>query len=277
MERALRGRAVDSHGQRRDELNLIWTADKPEFGLDLLDRSGLLAQVLPDVAAMHGVEQPPQYHPEGDVYQHVRLMLSKIESPNLELALSVLMHDVGKKATATIDETGRIRHSGHESVGADMTEDIMTGLRYDNKTIATVREAVQHHMQFKDVPNMKPSTLKRMMARPHFPLEMELHRIDCASSHGDLKHYEFLKHQLETMSPDEIDPPTLINGRDLLAMGIPPGRSLGMMLETIRVAQLEGTVETRAQALEVARKMAGAPTGHTTLLPNLSDLKPPVE
>ena len=117
------------------------------------------------------------------------------------------MHDVGKKATATVDETGRIRHSGHESVGAEMSDRILTGLRYDNKTIATVHEAVQHHMQFKDVPHMRPSTLKRMMTRSHFPLELELHRIDCSSSHGDLKYYEFLKHQLETMSPDEIDPP----------------------------------------------------------------------
>ena len=259
----------------RDELNLIWTTYKPEVGLDLLDRSGLLAEVLPDVAAMHGVEQPPQYHPEGDVYNHVRLMLSKIETPNLELALSILMHDVGKKATATIDETGRIRHSGHESVGAEMSDRILTGLRYDNKTIATVHEAVQYHMQFKDVPHMKVAKLKRMMTRAHFPLELELHRIDCSSSHGDLKYYEFLKHQLETMSPDEIEPPRLINGKDLLAMGIPPGRSLGMMLEKIYEAQLENTIQTRAQALEVARQMASAPAGQTTILPNLSDLAPP--
>jgi poly(A) polymerase len=259
----------------RDELNLIWTTDKPEFGLDLLDESGLLAHVLPDVAAMHGVEQPPQYHPEGDVFQHVRLMLSKIESPNLELALSILMHDVGKKATATVDETGRIRHSGHESVGAEMSDRILTGLRYDNKTIDTVHEAVKYHMQFKDVPDMRPSRLKRMMMRSHFPLELELHRIDCSSSHGDLKYYEFLKHQLETMSAEEIDPPALINGRDLMAMGIPPGPSLGMMIKTIRDAQLDGSILTRAQALEVARRMASSPTGQTTLLPNLSDLKPP--
>jgi len=259
----------------RDELNLIWTAPKPELGLDLLDESGLLAYVLPDVAAMHGVEQPPQFHPEGDVYQHVRLMLSKIEQPNLELALSILMHDVAKKATASIDETGRIRHSGHESVGAEMSDKILAGLRYDNKTIATVHEAVQHHMQFKDVPHMRASTLKRMMARPHFPLELELHRIDCSSSHGDLKYYEFLKHQLETMTPEDIDPPPLINGRDLLAMGIPPGRSLGAMLNTIREAQLDGSIQTRAQAIEVARRMASSPTGQTTMLPNLSDLKPP--
>jgi poly(A) polymerase len=261
----------------RDELNLIFTTSKPELGLDLLDRSGLLTHVLPDIAALHGVEQPPQYHPEGDVFEHVRLMLTKIPEPNLPLALSILLHDVGKKATATIDESGRIRHSGHETVGADMAERIMTGLRYDNKTIATVREAVQHHMQFKDVPHMRPSTLKRMMARPHFPLELELHRIDCASSHGDLKHYEFLKHQVETMAPEEIEPPRLINGRDLLAMGIPPGKSLGVILEKIYEAQLEGTVQTRAQAIEVARQMASAPSGQTTMLPNLAKVRPPKE
>ena len=261
----------------RDELNLIFTTPKPELGLDLLDQSGLLAYVLPDVDAMHGVEQPPQFHPEGDVFQHVRLMLTKIKLPDLHLAWSILMHDVGKKATATVDDNGRIRHSGHESVGAEMSEHIMTAMRFDNKTIATVREAVQHHMQFKDVPHMRDSTLKRMMARPHFQLELELHRIDCDSSHGDLKHWEYLKHQLETMTPEEIAPPRLINGRDLLAMGIPPGKSLGSILEKIYEAQLEGTIQTRAQAIEVARKMAGAPSGQTTILPNLLKIRPPKE
>jgi poly(A) polymerase len=244
----------------RDELNLIFTTHKPELGLDLLDRSGLLAEVLPDVAAMHGVEQPPQFHPEGDVYEHVRLMLTKIKEPNLELALGVLMHDVAKRVTASVDENGRIRHSGHESVGAEMSDRILSELRYDNKTIQTVHELVEHHMQFKDVPHMRPATLKRMMARPHFPLELELHRIDCSSSHGDLKYYEFLKHQLETMKPDEIDPPSLVTGHDLRAMGIPPGRAMGLMLEAIRVAQLEGTVETRDSALALAKKMASEPT-----------------
>jgi tRNA nucleotidyltransferase/poly(A) polymerase len=240
----------------REELNKIFTASKPEIGLDLLDQSGLLREVLPDIAALHGVEQPPQFHPEGDVYAHVRLMLSKIEQPDLELALGVLFHDVGKKPTAKVDESGRIRFNEHESVGTEMAERIMTGLRYDNKTIQTVRELVQHHMQFKDVPHMRPSTLKRMMARPTFPLELELHRIDCASSHGDLKHYDFLKQQLETMSAEEIDPPKLITGNDLLAMGLPPGKEVGRILERVRVAQLEGTVQTRAEALGQARNMA---------------------
>jgi poly(A) polymerase len=183
-------------------------------------------------------------------------MLTKIEQPNLELALGILFHDVGKKPTAKVDENGRIRFNEHESVGAEMAEEIMTGLRYDNKTIQTVREMVQNHMQFKDVPRMRPSTLKRMMSRPHFPLELELHRIDCASSHGDLSHFDFLKRQLETMSAEEIDPPALISGRELLAMGLLPGREVGRILEAIRVAQLEGTVQTQAEALAMARKLA---------------------
>ncbi len=258
----------------RDELNKIFTADKPEIGLDLLDQSGLLREVLPDIAALHGVEQPPQFHPEGDVYQHVRLMLSKIEQPSLELALGVLLHDVGKKPTAKVDENGRIRFNEHESVGARMAEEIMTGLRYDNKTIQTVREMVQHHMQFKDVPHMRPATLKRMMMRPTFLLELELHRIDCESSHGDLKHYDFLKRQLETMSVEEINPPPLISGRELLAMGVLPGRAMGKIIEAIRVAQLDGTVQTQAEAFAMARKLVNGDLGGTGPLPPAPDSGP---
>jgi poly(A) polymerase len=257
----------------RDELNKIFTASKPELGLDLLDRSGLLAEVLPDIAAMHGVEQPPQFHPEGDVYEHVRLMLSKIEEPNLDLALGVLFHDVGKKPTAKTDENGRIRFNEHESVGADMSEKIMTDLRYDNKTIETVKEMVQYHMQFKDVPKMRPSTLKRMMSRPTFLLELELHRIDCASSHGDLSHYDYLKHLIETMPPEQIAPPQLISGRDLIAMGLPPGKIFSRILEAVRIAQLEESVQTRIEALAMARKLAsrGMETGS---LPPLTENPP---
>jgi poly(A) polymerase len=236
----------------RDELNKTFSATKPEIGLDLLDQSGLLKEILPDLAAMHGVEQPPEYHPEGDVYEHVRLMLTKIKEPNLDLALGVLFHDVGKKPTSKVDENGRIRFNEHESVGANMTEKIMTDLRYDNKKIEIVKELVQHHMQFKDVPHMRDSTLKRMMARPTFPLELELHRIDCDSSHGDLRHYDFLKEKLETMSAEQIDPPSFITGRDLLAMGL----TIGRILEAVRMAQLEEAVQTRAEALAMARKLA---------------------
>jgi poly(A) polymerase len=141
-----------------------------------------------------------------------------------------------------------------------MAEQIMIGLRYDNKTIQTVRELVQHHMQFKDVLHMRQSTLKRMMQRENFSLELELHRIDCSSSHGDLRNFDFLKQQLETMSAEEIDPPPFITGRDLLAMGLHPGREVGRILEAIRVAQLEGTVQTQSEALGMARRLASAGT-----------------
>ena len=242
----------------RDELNRIFTVPKPEVGLDLLDQSGLLAHVLPDIAALHGVEQPPQFHPEGDVFEHTRLMLTKVKEPDLELALSILFHDVGKKPTSKVDENGRIRFNEHESVGAEMAEKIMTGLRYDNKTIATVKEMVQHHMQFKDVPHMRQSTLKKMMQRATFLKEMELHRIDCESSHGDIKHWEFLKQVLETTPPEQINPPALINGNDLKKMGVLPGKQLGRILEAVKIAQLEGAVQTRHEAMGLARKLAAA-------------------
>jgi poly(A) polymerase len=247
----------------RDELNRIFTVTKPERGLDLLDQSGLLAHVLPDIAALHGVEQPPQFHPEGDVFEHTRLMLTKVETPDLELALGILFHDVGKRPTAKVDENGRIRFNEHESVGADMAEKIMTDLRYDNKTIHQVKELVQHHMQFKDVARMKTSTLKRMMQRPTFNKELELHRIDCASSHGDLGNYDYLKRELETMKPEEIDPPALISGHDLIAMGVPPGKTIGRILDAVKIAQLEGAVQTRQEALVLARRLAahGTDTG----------------
>jgi poly(A) polymerase len=259
----------------RDELNKIFTARKPERGLDLLDQSGLLAEVLPDVAAMHGVEQPPQFHPEGDVYEHVRLMLTKIQEPNLDLALGVLLHDVGKKPTSKTDENGRIRFNEHESVGAVMAEKIMTEMRYDNKSIETVKELVQHHMQFKDVTRMKTSTLKRMMARPTFPLELELHRIDCSSSHGDLTHYDYLKHLMVTMKPEQIDPPALISGHDLIAMGIPPGKTMGRILEAVKIAQLEEAVQTRHEALALARKLASRGMDTVQLPPPSDILRPP--
>jgi poly(A) polymerase len=257
----------------RDELNRIFTVPKPEKGLDLLDQSGLLAEVLPDIAALHGVEQPPQYHPEGDVFEHTRLMLTKIPEPNLDLALSVLFHDVGKKPTSKTDENGRIRFNEHENVGADMAEKIMTGLRYDNKSIHTVRELVKHHMQFKDVPHMRQSTLKKMMARPTFELELELHRIDCESSHGDLKHHVFLKRQLETMTPEQIDPPSLISGHDLIDMGVPPGKTIKRILDAVKIAQLEEAVLTRHEALALARKLASRGMGTGDLPP---PPKPPV-
>jgi putative nucleotidyltransferase with HDIG domain len=245
--------------RKRDELDKIWAGPRPEHGFDLLDTSGLLKTILPDLDKMHGVEQPPQFHPEGDVFQHVRLMLSKLHNAQLPLALGVLFHDVGKPHAATVDPSGRIRFNGHETVGARMTEKIMKELRYSNEMIETVVALVENHMAFKDVTRMRVSTLKRFLARDTFPLELELHRVDCQSSHGDISNYDFLKTQMETLTQDEIRPQRLISGNDLIAFGLTPGREIGDILAKVEEAQLEGTVLTREEAMALARKLAGRP------------------
>lgn len=239
----------------REELDKIWTGPDPARGLDLLDQSGLLQAVLPEVVALHGVEQPPQFHPEGDVYKHTRLMLSKLPpQPSRVLALSVLFHDIGKPATFQVDPTGRIRFNGHETVGARMTEEILGRLRYSNEVIGQVVACVENHMSFKDAPQMRLSTLKRFLARPTFPEELELHRIDCSSSHGLLDIYEFLKEKLATMPPEEVDPEPLLTGHDVMAeLGLKPGKELGALLKQLREAQLEGAVADREGALAFLR------------------------
>ncbi|MEM1058568.1 MAG: CCA tRNA nucleotidyltransferase [Verrucomicrobiota bacterium] len=243
----------------RDELDKIWTGPAPGRGLDLLDTSGLLAQpcVLPEIAVMHGVEQPPEFHPEGDVYEHVQLMMSQLKNAPLVLALGVLFHDVAKPTTQTFDAgSNRIRFNGHETVGADMTEQIMRRLRYPNDLIADVCTLVRYHMQFKDVLRMKISTLKRMLARPTVDEELELHRIDCLCSHGDVENYHFLINKREELEEDEIQPAKLINGHDVMQMGIPPGRQVGKILDKIYEAQLEGLIETHEEAKRMARSLA---------------------
>ncbi|MCS7064496.1 MAG: CCA tRNA nucleotidyltransferase [Methylacidiphilales bacterium] len=237
----------------RDELNKILTSESPVRGLDLLDSSGLLKAILPEIEALKGVQQPPQFHPEGDVYVHTRLMLSHLSRPSLTLALSTLFHDVGKKATYSLDPVGRIRFSGHEHVGARITERVLRRLRYSNEIIETVTACVQNHMTFKDAPQMRLSKLKRLLARPTFDEELDLHRIDCLSSHGDLSIYEFLVQRRQALSQEEISPPRLITGHDLIRLGLSPGPQIGRLLEEIREAQLEGQLSTPEQALDYAR------------------------
>jgi poly(A) polymerase len=236
----------------RDELNKILTSPNPARGLDLMDQSGLLKIILPEIAALHGVEQPQQFHPEGDVFIHTRLMLSHLNKPSLTLALSVLFHDVGKKPTYSMDADGRIRFNGHEHVGARMTEQILKRLRYSNEIIETVTACVQNHMAFKDAPHMRLSKLKRLLARPTFDEELELHRIDCLSSHRDLSIYDFLQTQQSILPKEAIAPPRLISGHDIIRLGLAPGPFLGSLLEEIREAQLEGSLTTPEAALSYA-------------------------
>ena len=238
----------------REELVRIFLSPQRVRGWDLLDRSGLMAQILPEVAAMKGCAQPPQFHPEGDVFEHTRLMLGLLPNEvSLPLVFSVLFHDIGKPPTATVDETGRIRFSGHDKVGAGMTEALMERLRFSRAEIDATVEAVAQHMVFKDVPKMRVAKLKRFMARPNFSDELELHRVDCLSSHGMLDNYKFLQRKSEEFAHEPIIPPPLLTGRDLIAIGMKPGPRFGEILEAVETRQLEGTLGDRDEAIAWVR------------------------
>jgi poly(A) polymerase len=234
----------------REELVRIFLSPQRLRGWDLLDRSGLLQEILPELAATKGCEQPPQFHPEGDVFRHTRLMLSLLpDDASLSLVFSVLLHDIGKPPTAQVDENGRIRFNGHDKVGAEMAEVVMERLRFSRAKIDATVEAVRQHMVFKDVPNMRVSRLKRFMARSNFSDELELHRVDCLGSHGMLDNYEFLKAKAEEFANEPIIPPPLVTGRDLIALGLKPGPVFGEILEAVETRQLEGEFADRSEAL----------------------------
>jgi poly(A) polymerase len=239
----------------REELLKIFLSPNRVRGWNLLDRSGLLRTVLPELDAMKGCLQPEQFHPEGDVFEHTRLMLELLpEEVSAPLVLSVLFHDVAKPVTATVDETGRIRFNEHDRIGAAMTESIMERLRFSRAEIDAVVEMVRQHMVFKDVPNMRVAKLKRFMARTTFAEELELHRVDCASSHKMMDNYEFLLQKREEFANEPIIPPPLVRGDDLIALGMKPGPKFGEILEAVETRQLEGTLKDRDEALDWVRR-----------------------
>jgi putative nucleotidyltransferase with HDIG domain len=246
-----------SHERIRDELMKIMADPHRVRGLDLLDQSGLLKNILPEVSQMHGCEQPPQFHPEGDVYVHTRLMLSLLPADvSPLLALSVLLHDIGKPVTYSFDEVDqRIRFNGHDQVGAEMAVEIMTRFRFSNEEIDTVVEAIRNHMVFKDTPNMRPAKLRRFMGRQNFPLELELHRVDCLGSHGDLQTYDLLVNKQKEFENEPIIPPPLVTGRDLIALGLKPGPRFGEILEAVQTAQLDGEIKDRGGALRLLQTL----------------------
>ena len=239
----------------RDELVRILTSPNRVRGWDLLDSSGLMRVILPEIDAMKGCLQPEQFHPEGDVFQHTRLMLQFLpEKVSVPLVFSVLLHDVAKPRTATVDETGRIRFSGHDRLGAEMTEEIMRRLRFSGAEIEATVEMVRQHMVFKDVPKMRVAKLKRFMARPTFEDELELHRVDCEGSHRMLDNYEFLLRKREEFANEPIIPLPLVRGDDLIALGLKPGPKFGEILEAAETQQLEGKLRTREEALEWVKR-----------------------
>ena len=239
----------------REELVRILMSSQRVRGWDLLDASGLMGAILPEVEAMKGCEQPPQFHPEGDVFKHTRIMLDLLPNEaSLPLVLSVLFHDIGKPPTSSVDESGRIRFNGHDRIGAEMTEAVMERMRFSRAEIDATVEAVRQHMVFKDVPNMRVAKLKRFMARPTFADELELHRVDCESSHGMMDNYEFLRRKQEEFANEPIIPPPLVRGYDLLALGLKPGPKIGEILEAVETRQLEGAFRDREEALDWVKK-----------------------
>lgn len=234
----------------REELTRILTEGSARKGLELLDDLGLLEIVLPEVARMKGVEQPPEYHPEGDVWTHTLIMLSMLESPSPNLAWGVLLHDVGKPPTFRVAE--RIRFDGHVEAGIEIAREIFSRLRFSNDDAGQIEALIANHMKFGVVHQMRESTLKKFMRLPDFDEHLELHRVDCSSSHRHLENYEFVKQKREEYGVEQIAPPPLITGRDLIAMGFKPGPPFSTALSAVEDAQLEGTARTKEDALALA-------------------------
>ena len=235
----------------RDELSRILISPRRLRGFDLLVESGIMAIIIPEILDLKGCDQPPQFHPEGDVFVHTRLMIELLtEEASLPLVLAVLLHDIGKPGTRTFDEANdRIRFNAHDTLGARMSEKILRHLKYSNEIIDATVEAVAKHMVFKDVQKMRVAKLKRFMARPHFSDELELHRVDCTSSHGMLDNYEFLQAKTEEFANEPLIPARLLGGNDLIELGWSPGTEIGRILDEIQTLQLEGTLTTREEAL----------------------------
>jgi tRNA nucleotidyltransferase/poly(A) polymerase len=235
----------------REELVKIFLSPSRVRGFDLLVESGLMQEVLPEITRLKGCEQPPQFHPEGDVFVHTRAMLGLLpEKVSVPLVFGVLFHDIGKPGTYTVDETGRIRFNGHDKLGATMTEEIMTRLRFSRAEIDATVSAVANHMVFKDVQGMRVAKLKRFMARDGFDDELELHRVDCTSSHGMLDNYTFLQARREEFANEPLIPEPLITGNDLKKLGMRPGPRFKEILEAVANRQLEGSLRSPDDALQ---------------------------
>jgi poly(A) polymerase len=254
------GIAQVSRERVRDELTRMLTEGHARHAFELLDATGLLREVLPEIDRLHGVEQPPQYHPEGDVWIHTLLLLEKL-APGCPatLAWGALLHDVGKPATFE-RAPDRIRFSGHVEVGVKISAEICRRLRFSNDVTDQILALVENHMRFGDVQRMKPSTLKRFFRLPAFDQHLELHRIDCLSSHGDLTLYNFAREQFHALPPEAVRPALLVTGRDLIEAGYQPGPQFRQWLALAEDAQLEGRIHSREEGLALIRETASAST-----------------
>ena len=262
-EAAIRQHAPDVHQisceRIRDELTRMLTEGRARRAFELLDRTGLLREVLPEIDRMHGVQQPPEYHPEGDVFIHTLTLLDQLPAGVAPtLAWGALLHDVGKPATFQ-RAPDRIRFNGHVEVGVRIAEDILRRLRFSNDETAQIVSLVENHMRFGDVEKMKPSTLKRFFRLHDFPEHLALHRMDVLASHGDLSLYDFAKSRYEATPEDKVHPTPLITGRDLIEAGYHPGPHFKELLALAEDAQLEGRIHTREEALDLVKAHTSIP------------------
>ncbi|MDE0160044.1 MAG: CCA tRNA nucleotidyltransferase [Candidatus Dadabacteria bacterium] len=245
-------------GERiREELVKILTRRNPGNGLRLLSSSGLLEHFLPEVECMHGVRQPPQFHPEGDVFEHTCLIMDMLYGNtdglySEELAVAALLHDVGKPPTYS--ESDRIRFNGHDRVGAKMSEGICRRLRFSKKQIKRISKLILEHLKFKDVFNMRESTLKRFLSLPYFEEHMQMHLADCMASHGLTDAYDFIREKMEEYGREEIKPPPLLSGQDLIDLGYSPGPVFSKILGRVEELQLENRLVSKEEALDFVLK-----------------------
>jgi poly(A) polymerase len=244
----------------RGELTRMLTEDAAKRAFKRLDETGLLKLVLPEVAIMKGVEQPPQYHPEGDVWTHTLLMLEGLPAgSSATLAWGILLHDVGKPPTfRPVSETGdRIRFDGHVDVGVRLAEAVCRRLKFSNEDTAQILALIANHMRFIDVRKMRRSTLKRFIRQPHFDEHLALHRLDCLSSHRRLDAYDFVRQTLQETPPEEIRPVRWLTGNDLQDLGYAPGPLFNQMLHSLEDAQLEGLINSREDAVNYVLRHFG--------------------
>jgi poly(A) polymerase len=247
----------------RDELIKLFSPPHAARGLRLLRDSGLLRHVLPELEATVTCDQSPDFHPEGTVFEHILLMLKQMpDNSDPSLPWAVLLHDIAKPSTASRDpNTGSIHFYGHERLGEFMAREILERLRFPRKQIDEVAKAVRCHMQFKDAFEMRKSTLRRLLLRPTFPLELELHHLDCLGSHGHLDVYDYLLASARELEQQpEIGPP-LLTGNDLIALGMRPGVTMVALLAEIREKQLQDELKTKAEAKKWARKRIATKKG----------------
>jgi poly(A) polymerase len=236
----------------RDELSKMLTEGCAQQAFQLLDETGLLRQLLPEITRMKGVEQPPQYHPEGDVFVHTLLLLRGLQPGcSLTLAWGALLHDVGKPATFR-RAPDRIRFDGHVEIGERIADDLLLRLRFSNRERLQILALVDNHMRFADVRKMKDSSFKRFVRLPEFDEHLALHRLDCLASHANLDLYDYTRERLASLPAGAVRPAHLISGHDLIASGYTPGPRFAEILAAVEDAQLEGTIATRDEALGFA-------------------------